>query len=85
MNANGIEWADGHKTVTSILGLFRTDKSMMSSLGYRRPNTVARLKEAREFEISDDPKTPLAIWYNGMLAACDNVEKVCARLRSNAN
>jgi hypothetical protein len=85
MNANGIEWANGHKTVTTILGLFRTQKAMMSSLGYRLPNTVARLKEALEFEISDDPDTPLAIWYNGTLAACDNVEKVCARLSSNAN
>jgi hypothetical protein len=85
MNANGIEWANGHKTVTSILGLFRTHKSMMSSLGHRVPKTVARLKDAREFEVSDDPETPLAIWYNGMLSACDYVEKVCARLRSNAN
>jgi hypothetical protein len=82
---NGIEWANGHKTVTSILGLFRTHKSMMSSLGHRVPKTVARLKDAREFEVSDDPETPLAIWYNGMLSACDYVEKVCARLRSNAN
>ena len=82
MNANGIEWADGHKTVTTILGVFQTHKSMMSSLGYRIPNTVARLKEALEFEISDDPDTPLAIWYNGMLPACDNVEKVLKTSRS---
>jgi hypothetical protein len=55
MNANGIEWADGHQTVTTVLGLFPTKKAMMSSLGRRIPNTVARLKEAQEFETSDDP------------------------------
>jgi hypothetical protein len=82
MNANGIEWAE-HQTVTTVLGLFRTQKNMMSSLGHRIPNTVVGLKEALEFEISDDPNTPLAIWYNGILPAFDNVEKVLARLRSN--
>jgi hypothetical protein len=82
MNANGIEMAGEHKTVLSVLGLFRTEKSSMSSLGYCIPNTVAKLKEAREFEVSEDPNTPLAIWYHGMLPACDNVDKVLARLRS---
>jgi len=81
MNANGIEMAGEHQTVSSVLGLFRTQKSLMSSLGYRIPNTVANLKKAREFEISDDPDTPLAIWYNGMLSACDNVDRVLVRLR----
>jgi len=85
MNAYGIEWAGEHKTVTTVLGLFRTNKSMMSSLGYHIPKTVAGLKDALEFEISDDPNTPLAIWYNGILPACDNVEKVLARLRPNPN
>jgi thiamine pyrophosphate-dependent acetolactate synthase large subunit-like protein len=39
MNANGIEWADGRQTVTTVLGLFRTQKSTMSSLGFRIPKT----------------------------------------------
>jgi SIR2-like domain len=78
MNANGIEWANGYKTVTSVLGLFRNDKSMMSSLGYRLPNTVARLKEALEFEVSDSSDTPLAIWYNGMLLACERASSTAS-------
>jgi hypothetical protein len=82
MNAQGIEWAVGRQTVTSVLGLFNTHKTSMSSLGYKIPRTVAKLREAQEFEISDDNDTPLAIWYNGLLAACENVEKVLARLRS---
>jgi hypothetical protein len=81
MNANGIEWDGPHRTVTSTLGLFRTHKSCMSSLGHRIPNTVARLKNAQEFEISEDADTPLAIWYDGMLPACQNSDKVLARLR----
>jgi hypothetical protein len=48
----------------------------MTWLGHTFPNRVARLKAAKEFEISNNPDTPLAIWYNGMLAACDNIEKV---------
>jgi hypothetical protein len=81
MNAQGIEWAAGHQTVTSVLGLFNTHKTSMSWLGHKIPDTVAKLKKAREFEISDNNDTPLAIWYNGLLAACDNVEKALARLR----
>jgi hypothetical protein len=72
--------SDGHQTVSSVLGLLATNKSSMTSLGYAIPNTVARLKAAAEFEISSDPDTPLAIWYNGMLAACDNIDKILARL-----
>ena len=44
-------------------------------------SAVGRLKAAKEFEISNNPEYPLAIWYGGMLAACDNVDKVMERLR----
>jgi hypothetical protein len=81
MNANGLELSDGHQTISSVLGLLKTNKRSMMSFGYAIPKTVADLKIAREFEISNDPDTPLAIWYNGMLAACDNIDKVLARLR----
>jgi hypothetical protein len=81
MNANGLDMSDGHQTVSSVLGLLETQKASMTSLGYTIPNTVADLKAATEFEISSDPNTPLAIWYNGMLAACENIDKVLARLR----
>ena len=82
ITASGIEWADGHQTVTSVLGLLQTKKHMMTWLGYNFPNSVGRLKAAKEFEISNDPDYPLAIWYGGMLAACDNVDKVIERLQS---
>jgi hypothetical protein len=81
MNANGIEMSDGHQTVWRVLDLLGTHKSSMTSLGYAIPNSVAALKAASEFEISNDPDTPLAIWYNGMLAACDNIDKVLEHLR----
>jgi hypothetical protein len=81
MTAGGIEMGNGHHTVTSILRLLQTDRHSMRWLGHAAPDTVASLKAAQEFEISGDPNTPLAIWYNGMLAACDNINKVLAQLR----
>jgi hypothetical protein len=48
------------------------------------PRTVAGLKETREFELSRDPKRPLAIWYGGFLEACRHPEKVVQRLLSPA-
>jgi hypothetical protein len=81
MTASGLEMSDGHQTVSSVLGLLRTHKHSMRWLGHTAPDTVAGLRAAQEFETSDNPDTPLAIWYNGMLAACDNIDKVLARLR----
>ena len=79
--ASGLELSDGHQTVTSVLGLLKTKKDSMTWPGHPRPDTVAGLKAAQDFEISDDPDFPLAMWYGGMLAACDNIDKVLARLR----
>jgi hypothetical protein len=81
MNAHGLEMGDGHQTISSVLGLFGTHKRSMTSRGYAIPDTVAGLNEAQEFEVSNDPDTPLAIWYKGMLAACDNIDKVLEHLR----
>ena len=58
----------------------RRDVTRLRALGYSAPQTVADLRAAREFETCLDPATPLAIWYNGMLAACDAPSKVLARL-----
>jgi hypothetical protein len=76
MTANGAEMSAEYQTVPRVLDLLRTLKHTMTWLGHTFPNRVARLKAAKEFEISNNPDTPLAIWYNGMLAACDNIEKV---------
>jgi hypothetical protein len=41
---------------------------------------VHALRAAEEFEVSINPDTPLALWYNGMIAACANPSKVIVRL-----
>ncbi|MBN1602029.1 MAG: SIR2 family protein [Chitinispirillaceae bacterium] len=37
-------------------------------------------KERGEFEMSRNPKYPLAIWYGGMLSACHSYDKIAAEL-----
>ena len=37
---------------------------------------IADLKSNDEFEISNNPKTPLAIWYDGFIKACQNYGKI---------
>jgi hypothetical protein len=66
--------------INALIHTFKTDGTSMRALGYSVPNTVRGLKTAEEFELSIDPNTPLAIWYNGMLAACANPGKVIAKL-----
>ena len=40
------------------------------------PPTIAQLKATREFEVSTNPKFPLAIWYGGFVNACENCQKI---------
>ena len=61
-------------------GLLRTPQRSMTWLGHAAPDTVAQLKKAGEFGVSNEPDVPLALWYGGMLAACDNIEKILMRL-----
>jgi hypothetical protein len=65
----------------SIVHTLRTDLRSMSSLGYKIPDVVDDLLDAEEFEVSSNSDTPLSMWYNGMLAACDNASKVIAKLK----
>ncbi len=81
VTAGSFDIGDNNPTATAILRVFQTDCRTMRHLGHVAPDTVAELKAAREFEISEDPNTPLSIWYNGMLAACAEPAKVIARLR----
>lgn len=60
-----------NRRVNTILRIFQTDFSSMSWLGYTIPNMVNDLKKAKEFEICNDPNTPLSAWYNGMLTASE--------------
>jgi hypothetical protein len=66
--------------IKTLLHTFRTDPRSMRSLGHTVPTTVANLRATLELELSDDPKTPLAIWYHGMLDACSNPDKFINRL-----
>ena len=53
----------------------------MRWLGHSAPNVVDDLLAAKEFEVSADTNTPMSVWYNGMLEACDNPGKVIAKLK----
>jgi hypothetical protein len=52
----------------------------MRALGYSAPDNVEKLKKHKAFDLSNDPATPLAIWYNGMGEACRNPDKVLEHL-----
>jgi len=65
---------------TAIRNTFYTDLQSMRWLGHSMPSIVDSLLEAKEFEVSNNPNTPLSVWYNGMLEACDHPAKVIARL-----
>jgi hypothetical protein len=58
-----------------------TDVGLMTWLGHRHPHGVDDLLDAREFEISSDPATPLSVWYNGMLEACNYADKFIGKLK----
>ena len=71
-----------HPAVVRALRYFDTPAYSMSWLGYSFPDSVARLKAEKEFEMSRDPTRPLAIWYGGMLDACRNADKIVRELRA---
>lgn len=58
-----------------------TNAGQMSRPGHIAAASVAELKEEYEFEVSNNPDYPLAVWYNGMLEACRHPEKVLTHLR----
>jgi hypothetical protein len=69
------------RLATAVVHTLHTNLGSMQSLGQSTfMSRVGALLEAKEFEISSDPSTPLAVWYNGFLEACDNPDKVMARL-----
>jgi hypothetical protein len=79
-NARTPVGSGGHAAIHRLLGRMKTPYGAMSLI----PQTVAGLKETREFELSRDPRQPLAIWYGGFLEACRHPEKVVRRLLSPA-
>lgn len=81
MTVSGHGWTEFDSCDTRIFQLFATDPRSMRWLGKARPSTVKLVKEAKEFEYSEDSNTPLSLWYDGMLSACDHSDKILARLR----
>jgi hypothetical protein len=76
----GTALGDRNPMIITLIHTFGTEVTSMRALGHSASDTVQALKAAEEFEMSVNPDTPLALWYNGMVAACANPSKVLARL-----
>ena len=80
MTAGGGAEFGENRTVVEAMRTFGNDAGAMTALGSRAPDTAEALLLAREFELSNDPDRPLAIWFNGMLEACRHAPKVLKHL-----
>lgn len=80
MTMGGADLGDLNPMITTLIHTLRTDFGSMRALGHSAPDTVQALKAAQEFEVSTNSDTRLALWYNGMIAACANAAKVVAQL-----
>jgi NAD-dependent SIR2 family protein deacetylase len=58
-----------------------TNAGKMSMPGHAAPASIREIKDAGELEVSNDPDYPLAVWYNGLLEACQNPDKIISHLR----
>jgi hypothetical protein len=52
----------------------------MSMPGHCTAASIAEFKRTNEVEESNAPERPLAVWYNGLLAACQNPSKIISHL-----
>jgi len=79
-------WPDVHGPIAkAIIHTFHTEvKSTFQSYGNGIFVTVDNLLEGKDFATSNNSDTPLAVWYNGILQACENPEKVIAVLERAA-
>ncbi|MFK0691136.1 SIR2 family protein [Mesorhizobium sp. IMUNJ 23033] len=66
---------------TAVVHTFQTDLHSMRWLGHSVPGEVDALIDAADFETSNDPATPLSVWYGGMTEACRLPDKLIARLK----
>lgn len=57
-----------------------TNAHSMSKPGHSAPASIDELKAANEVEASNEPNYPLAVWYNGLLAACQHPAKILSHL-----
>lgn len=67
-------------TAHKAMEIFKVLHGQMSWLGYKFPNSLEPLRDAKEFERSERPDAPLSFWYNGILAACRNPDKIVEEL-----
>jgi hypothetical protein len=58
-----------------------TDAYRMSPPGHSGTACIGEIKAANEVEVSNDPDYPLAVWYNGLLAACRHPATIMTHLR----
>jgi hypothetical protein len=77
----GSGWNQGSESVARALQVFDTPQYALEWLGYRHPESVRRLMEAREFERSSDETRPFSVWYNGLLEACRDPQRIIDELR----
>lgn len=63
-----------------LFGTLGGDAHSMSGVAHAAPADVAELKANNELEVSTDQKYPLAVWYNGFLAACRNPDRILQHL-----
>ncbi|MDD2659576.1 MAG: SIR2 family protein [Methylococcales bacterium] len=83
-----IDYAEGDTMTTSrscpnalssaiqAIRIFGVEPTSMQWSGNNYPARVEKLKEINAFESSNDPNTPLSIWYGGMQKACCNYQKI---------
>ncbi|MDE1712021.1 SIR2 family protein (plasmid) [Chromobacterium amazonense] len=85
-----VDWADDTQDPlpfrhdTWSYNLFKTlpgDARSMSSAGHTTPAYLGDLRAARDLEVSNNPAYPLAVWYNGMIEACQHPQKILKHLR----
>ena len=67
-------------TIGRALQLFDIGSHKMQAFDRFIYGTVKYLKDKKEFDVCTNPDEPLAIWYNGMYAACENPDRILRHL-----
>ncbi len=66
---------------SDMAGTLSVDRDNMGTKSGKSAPMIIDLKTQNEFEISHNPKFPLAVWYGGFLSACQNPIGVIQELR----
>ncbi len=79
MDEDGLQFRQDHWTY----GLFSAvpyNAHEMLVAGSRIPYPAHHFKKKNTFERSANPELPMSVWYNGLLAACDNHQLILDEL-----